>query len=151
MQESEELSKQPAKVNKWARDKKIKALAAAGLTQREIAKQVELSVGRVNAIITEAFTPQEMAQFKDIEANLIAKKRADIIKSIGEQDIEKASLMQKAASYGILYDKQALLEGRATSIMDVDIRHLIASISAPDQSKITVDNPVDNFSSSNIK
>ncbi len=134
-QDSTPKPRKPYK-SKNVRNKHIKAMAAAGMTQRDIAKQVDLAPSRVNAIISQSFTPAEMAAFKDIEANLLAKKRYEIIKSIDEHDIKKANLTGKAMAYGVFYDKQALLENRATSISDVDIRHLVASI--------VVDNPVDN-------
>lgn len=118
----------PKKVSRTIRNKKIKALKIAGVTERDIAQRFDLSPAGVHKVIANTFTPAELAEFRNLEPNLLAQKRYEIIKSIGEQDIQKASLMQKAASYGVFFDKQALLEGRATSISDVDIRAVLAMV-----------------------
>jgi hypothetical protein len=104
---------------------------------KQIEKQV-VKKNRVKAMVNsqqaisklkqQCFTAQELQEFKNIEANILASKRAEILNSITDVDIKDASLLQRATTYAIMYDKHALLEGRATSINDTDIRVLIANL-----------------------
>lgn len=131
------------KERKTTTKRKVKAMVIAGMSERDIAKTLNKPKTTVHELIQKCITKDELAEFKNAEANILAQKRAEILNSIDHEDIKQASLMQRSASYGILFDKQALLEGRATSIMDVDIRHLIASITVPNSDNDSKNNTID--------
>jgi hypothetical protein len=101
-----------------------KALLDDGHTIRSIAKDLRLSTGTVQAIKNGQIKPYaslvEQAK-KALDAKLALKSNL-ILDSIDNEDISKASLLQKASSYGILFDKQRLNSGQSSqnvSIVDL--------------------------------
>jgi len=95
-------------------------MTIAGMTQRAISAQVGAGKTTVQNIIKREFTPEQLASFQHAEASILAEKRAKILDTIDLKAIKAASLMQRTASYGILFDKQQLIEGKATQIMGYD-------------------------------
>ena len=58
---------------------------------------------------------EEAEQFKSHEADHLNALRYRIVKNISDEEIEKAPLGTKAMVYGILFDKNRLLEGLSTA------------------------------------
>ena len=68
--------------------------------------------------------PSIQRAVKDEKAELAAiyrEKARTIVESISSEDIDSASLQQKAVSTGILLDKSLLLSGDATSNINVAV------------------------------
>ena len=100
---------------------KITTLAAAGLSQNKIAQTVGRSRHMVKNVLAE---PEIQRAVKDEKAELAAiyrEKARTIVESISSEDIDSASLQQKAVSTGILLDKSLLLSGDATSNLNVQV------------------------------
>jgi len=85
------------------------------LSAVDIGRIVGCSDSNVRQRLSEAGYPIIKAKhFKEHEATIINLKRKEILESISETDKKKASLMQKVTSYGILFDKQRVLEDKST-------------------------------------
>lgn len=122
--------------------KQIKAMTIAGMTQRAISAQLQIGKTTVQNIIKREFTPEQIASFQKAEASVLAEKRAMILNSIDPDEIKAAPLMVKASSYGIFFDKQQLIEGKATSIVGYDPGNLAGRI-AELRALLTDDDVVD--------
>lgn len=133
----------PKANSKVVRNKKIKAMAIAGVTHQEIAKQTGLSKSGVTKIISQSFTPEQLKAFRESEPALIGLKRQEILLSISEQDLEKAGLSQKAMAYGVLFDKDRILQDKSTVNVNFNADVISASV-AELRAILNVDNPVDN-------
>lgn len=61
-----------------------------------------------------------LGNYKSNRADVIALVGKQILSSISDEDIKKASLNQKVVSYGILYDKERLERGQSTeNVLDI--------------------------------
>lgn len=70
----------------------------------------------VKHVMAEPEVQRQIVDEKAELARIYREKARAIVTSIGETDIEKASLQQKAISSGILLDKSLLLVGEPTSV-----------------------------------
>ncbi|MBQ09307.1 MAG: hypothetical protein CMD96_05915 [Gammaproteobacteria bacterium] len=108
----------PVKINFAPKEIPIELLISyqqKKLSGTDIAKIVGCSDSNVRKRLAEAGYPiQKAKHFKEHEATIIGLKRKEILESISEGDKKKASLMQKVTSYGILFDKQRVLEDKST-------------------------------------
>ena len=57
-------------------------------------------------------------EYRKHRADVLAGLQERILQTVDKATIEKASLMQRAATLGILYDKERLERGEATQIVD---------------------------------
>tara|TARA_Y100000310_G_scaffold182236_1_gene182309 strand:+ start:13463 stop:14041 length:579 start_codon:yes stop_codon:yes gene_type:complete len=69
--------------------------------------------------------------FKKHEAHVIENIKRRIAESISEKDINKASLLQKLTSFGVLFDKGRLLEGKSTE--NIEEHHRIEELNQTKQ------------------
>ena len=117
------------KTSKVVRNRKIKTMAIAGVPQIVIADQVGISQQGVSKIISKQFTPEQLRAFRDSEPALIGLKRQEILNSIGSDDLQKAGLSQKAMAYGVLFDKDRILQDKSTTNIAFDARLISAGVS----------------------
>jgi hypothetical protein len=99
-----------------------------GLTVREIGKLADCS--HVNVITTlrrYGIDSAELQDYKSNRADILSGIQNRIIKSVTDEDIKKMPIGQRIMSYGILYDKERLERGQATSITD-DMNSIIDRI-----------------------
>lgn len=86
------------------------------ITRREVAKQVECSPSYVQEVLERyGILKENIDDYKEHRADILAGLQTRIIKSISEQDIQKASLLQRLSGLGIAYDKERLERGKSTS------------------------------------
>ena len=105
----------PQANSKVVRNRKIKTMVIAGMSQELIATQTNLSQTGVSKIIKKTFTSEELKAFRESEPALIGLKRQEILLSISPDDLEKAGLSQKAVAYGVLFDKDRVLQDKSTA------------------------------------
>jgi predicted DNA-binding protein (UPF0251 family) len=111
----------------------IVTLAASGLSQNKIAQTVGRSRHMVKNVMAE---PEIQCAIKDEKAELAAiyrEKARDVVASISDGDISKASLQQKAISSGVLLDKSLLLSGEPTSVNSIVLLDIAEAIKLRDQ------------------
>jgi hypothetical protein len=56
----------------------------------------------------------EVEPFKRHRAEILAGKQAEILKSLTNEELKKASVYQRVGMFGILYDKERLERGQST-------------------------------------
>lgn len=103
----------------------ITTLSASGMSQNKIAKNIKRSRHLVRNVLAEPETQKVVGDEKAALAALYRGKARDVVTSISDSDIAKASLQQKSVSSGILLDKSLLLEGEPTSIVAVQAQVLL--------------------------
>ena len=88
----------------------------------------------VKNVLAEPEIQRSVKDEKSVLAAIYREKARTIVESISGEDIDSASLQQKAVSTGILLDKSLLLSGDATSNLNVqvllDVAHAIRSRTA---------------------
>ena len=77
--------------------------------------------------------------YKDQRADSLAGLQVKLLNAIDDDKLKKASAFQLVGSAALLYDKERLERGQATSISAVDIRQLIASVSVDTPEDMGVD------------
>ncbi len=111
----EELSPVHPTSPKYIPIESIIELRKKSLSTRQIAKILGCDhsniVRRLNAYKAEL---QGIEPFKRNRADIFALVQAKIINNITDNDIAKASLLQKATSVAVLYDKERLERGQST-------------------------------------
>lgn len=86
------------------------------MTTREIGKVVGRSHTSVyRALKRYGISTGRVRDYKNNRSKILAGYQERILRSIDEESLEKASLKDKIVSMSILYDKEALEEGRATA------------------------------------
>lgn len=86
------------------------------MTTREIGKVVGRSHTSVyRALKRYGISTGKVKDYKEHRSKILAGYQERILRSIDEESLEKASLKDKIISMSILYDKEALEEGRATA------------------------------------
>jgi hypothetical protein len=75
----------------------------------------------VKNVLAEPATQKAVGDERAQLADLYRGKARDVLVSISDTDIAKASLQQKSISSGVLLDKSLLLDGQPTSIVGVQI------------------------------
>ena len=86
------------------------------LSIRQIAKILDCSFQNIAQRLQDTGLEQ-LEGHKKHRADIIALKSAEILSSIDQDTIKKASLLQRLSGYGILYDKERLELDKATSIV----------------------------------
>ena len=119
------------------------------LSASQIAKIVGCSKPNVIQRLHKACIQLEATdRFRKNKGDVLANLQRRISNSITDADLEKAGLLAKATSFGILFDKQQLFEGKSTSI--VFYADLIKAKQIVDQ-EIREAEVVDNMSSNEGK
>jgi hypothetical protein len=75
----------------------------------------------VKNVLAEPATQKAVGDERAQLAELYRGKARDVLVSISDSDISKASLQQKSVSSGILLDKSLLLDGQPTSIVGIEV------------------------------
>jgi hypothetical protein len=92
------------------------ALNNPDLGPTEIAKIVDCDKSLVTHTLQQyGFNKEVTENFKKYRADILASKQEEIIKSLSTDVINNASLMQRSASFGILYDKERLERNQSTA------------------------------------
>lgn len=108
------------KVNNQGPDSKVDLpravkLLAGGASYSEVGKI--FGVGKqavmhlVNKYVSDGI---DLQIYKTHRADILASKQLQILKSITDDDIQKASAYQRVGMFGILYDKERLERGQST-------------------------------------
>ena len=99
-----------------------------GLKQHQIAKLSGYSEGRISQILQEHKTNPDYIAFKSQKAEILEGLQANIINSIEDEDIKKASLQQKIISSSVLQDKIEQIRQVSQSLSDNQINILINNV-----------------------
>lgn len=114
----------------------IVTLAASGLSQNKIAQTVGRSRHMVKNVLAEPEIQRAVKDERQELAELYRGKARDVVASISDADIGKASLQQKAISSGILLDKSLLLAGEPTGITMLALLDVVEAIKASEQGRL---------------
>ena len=71
---------------------------------------------------------EDLRDFQQNQADILDTLKANLLESITPSKIAKASALQIATAYGIMYDKAALLRGQATGINVVALLDVVKAI-----------------------
>ena len=121
-----------------------------GLTYDEIGKRVGLSKWSVwQRFKTAGYISEHLQAYRDSRADVLAYYQQQILSSLSEADLKKASLQVKIMAFGILYDKERLERGQSTSNISA-ITSIIQAVHerkpqpivVPDDATISIDSPV---------
>jgi predicted XRE-type DNA-binding protein len=106
----------------------IVTLAAEGLSQTKIASAIGRSRNMVKNTLAEPEIQRAVRNEKEELAANYRNKARDVLMSICDADIKKASLQQKAVSTGILLDKSLVLTGEATENLSIKVLFEVAQL-----------------------
>jgi hypothetical protein len=102
------------------------------LSEAQIAAKVGCDPANVhralNAFLGEKISEEEHESFMQNQADVLSRVKHRIVKSIAEEDIAKASLLQRATAFGIIHDKEQLLRGNPTSMNVVVLLEAVQTI-----------------------
>lgn len=101
------------------------------LSHAQIAKITGCSAANVTQRLQRAGVTT-LGNYKQNRADILAVAGKQILASITDEDIKKATLNQKVVSYGILYDKERLERGESTS----NTISIVADIEAVRRAKV---------------
>ena len=111
----------------------VEALGRDGLGVSAVARQFGVTHGYVSQIAKDSAVAVEVLRTTTTQGFINKSNHArDLIldRMMQSEVIEKASLNQLAVAYGILTDKNLLLEGKATVIFGNDMRRDLNSLAA---------------------
>jgi hypothetical protein len=90
------------------------------LSEARIAKRVGCDPANVHRVLKRylgnQITEEDHKVFQENQADVLSRVKHRFVKSITDDDIAKASLLQRVTAFGIIHDKEQVLLGRATSI-----------------------------------
>jgi hypothetical protein len=90
------------------------------LTTREIGKLTDCDHSHVVRVLSRyGIESKEVQDYKDHRADIFSGIQNKILKSVTEEDIQKASLQVKAMAFGVLYDKERLERGQSTENVSI--------------------------------
>ena len=110
----------------------IEAVVVGGKTQVEVAREYGISKNRVGAIMKAGAATARTLRMVSTQGFI--DKSGDImdriLDSMSDDDIAKATLNQRAVTYGILAQNRLLMEGKATVIFGNDRREQVNDLTA---------------------
>lgn len=110
----------------------VEAVVVGGKTQAEVAREYGISKNRVGAIM-KAGAPLART-LRMVSTQGFIDKSGDImdriLDSMSDEDIAKATLNQRAVTYGILAQNRLLMEGKATVIFGNERRERVDDLAA---------------------
>ena len=110
--------------------KKVEKLLKAGMSQVDVAEAMGVTKQTINYHAKQFDILPSLDEYKSNKADILESKQAEVLlHGLTRDKIKGANAQQSAVIFGILDDKIRLERGQATSILDVDIRALVASIS----------------------
>jgi hypothetical protein len=90
------------------------------LSDSQIAKAVGCDPANVTRVLKrflgKRISEAEHTAFKDNLPDILERSQHRILMSVSDQDIAKASLLQRATAFGILEDKKRNIRGQSTSV-----------------------------------
>ena len=101
------------------------------MSHAQIAKRVGCRPNNVSAVLRKFLgkrTVEDLRDFQSNQADILDTLKANLLESITPSKIAKASALQIATAYGIMYDKAALLRGQATGINVVALLDVVKAI-----------------------
>ena len=101
------------------------------LTHSEIARKVGCRPSNVTGVLKAFLGKRSEDDLRDFQANqadILDTVKHRLLESITPSKIAKASALQIATAYGIMYDKAALLRGQATGINVVALLDVVKAI-----------------------
>lgn len=111
---------------------RITSLAAAGASQRKIARSIGRSRSLVQSVLDDPEVQRSIHEEKAELSRLCLEKGRSIIDSISDADIAKAGLRDKAVAGAVMVDKALVLAGEPTSINVSVLMDVVAAIKARD-------------------
>ena len=93
---------------------RVNILAAQGLTPHAIGHEIGRDRKTVLAHLQKPGVPEQVQNIQDRLANKFEQMSERILDAVCEEDLQKASLQQKAVSAGIMLDKSRLIRGNST-------------------------------------
>jgi predicted DNA-binding protein YlxM (UPF0122 family) len=111
-----------------------------GMSTREIAASNGVCHQAVSQLLNRVNSSDVLSTYANKRADVYSLIEHDILNSIDDEDVKKASLLQKVTAAGILKTHHNLETGKATSISEVDIRQIIATLPT---AKVEDDNVID--------
>lgn len=125
----------PVKPDTHIKDIPIEAILdyrAKGLSHRDIARLLGCTrVNITNRLRSLVEYVDTIDTFKRHKGDILAVKQSILLDKITPEAVKECSVRDAVVSFGILYDKQALHEGRATSIVNyADISNDISKLEA---------------------
>ena len=92
---------------------------AKGLSYQDIATSQGVRKESVylalKPILSMQANPEQLEEYRANQANILDSIAARTLQSISNEDMEKASLLQKATTVAVLIDKSRLISGQSTS------------------------------------
>jgi hypothetical protein len=117
-------SKEPLTTEQKAQ---VATLSAAGWSQNKVARTIGRSRHAVKNALAKPEVQKAVHDEKQELAGIFRQKSRDVVTSISDADISRASLQQKSISSGVLLDKSLLLTGEAPMSINVQILLDVAS------------------------
>ena len=109
----------------------------------EIAETVNTSRQLVHQVMDRyGIIPNRSESYKEHRADILAGMQERILATVDEAAIKQASLMQRSAAFGILYDKERTERG----LSDSAVKPMVVIQIKGDNTRIAVDNSPDNVS-----
>ncbi|MGR3218425.1 MAG: helix-turn-helix domain-containing protein [Candidatus Anammoxibacter sp.] len=106
---------------------KMIELSEKGVSYSDVARILGCSKQTVSARLKKIdYTPQSIKDYRENEANMLSLVRSRIVLSLDADTIQKANLLQRTTSLGILLDKERLITGQSTG--NIAVKHVFESI-----------------------
>lgn len=104
------------------------------LSKTAIAKMADCTKGNVSTVLKRylgsSISEAEHRDFADNKADRLEQLQTRIVGSITDEDLKKASLLQKSTAFGILEDKVRTIRGQASSYNVTALLDLVESAKA---------------------
>jgi transcriptional regulator with XRE-family HTH domain len=112
-------------------------LAAKGLTQKEIAEEMEVSVPTLSKKIAEIQSKQGiLMKYRALQSLQLTELQARVLEAITPEKIEDAPLRDLVVAYKILKDKELVVEGKPS-----DIKGLVGFLVALEKEEAALNSP----------
>jgi len=114
-------------------------LALKGLTQKEMAKELDVSAPTISKRIAQLQSEQGvLLQYRALQSLQLTKLQAKTLEAITDQKIAEAPLRDLVLCFKILKDKELILEGKPS-----EIRGLVGYLVELERKEIAAEEPPD--------
>ncbi len=114
-------------------------LALKGLTQKDIAKELDVSTPTISKRIAQLQQEQGvLLQYRAIQSLQLTKLQAKTLEAISDQKIAEAPLRDLVLCFKILKDKELILEGKPS-----EIRGLVGYLVELERKEMAAEEPPD--------
>ncbi|MHA2064030.1 MAG: hypothetical protein ACXABY_06585 [Candidatus Thorarchaeota archaeon] len=112
-------------------------LATRGLTQKEMAEELDVSVPTLAKKITEIQSKQGiLMKYRSLQSLQLTELQARVLEAITPEKIEDAPLRDLVVAYKILKDKELVVEGKPS-----DIKGLVGFLVALEKEEAALNSP----------